>query len=86
MLLYQTFASTIHRKNIKRSYKSNKFIISAPPWNEIFELLDGSYFVLDIQDYLEFTIEKHETLTDNPPIRLYVNKVEARTTLDINAG
>ena len=35
--------------NIKKSYKNNKFKISAPTWNEEFELLDGSYSVSDIQ-------------------------------------
>ena len=29
-------------KNIKKSYKNNKFKISAPTWNEKFELFDGS--------------------------------------------
>ena len=28
-------------KNIKKSYKNNEFEISAPTWNEEFELLDG---------------------------------------------
>ena len=37
-------------KNIKTSYKNNKSQISAPTWNEEFELPDGSYFVSDIQD------------------------------------
>ena len=31
-------------KNIKNSYKNNKFKISAPTWNEEFELPSGSYF------------------------------------------
>ena len=35
-------------KNIKKSYKNNKFKISAPTWNEQFELPDGSYSVSDI--------------------------------------
>ena len=30
-------------KNIKKSNKNNKFKISAPTWNEEFELPDGSY-------------------------------------------
>ena len=29
----------------KKSYKNNKFKISAPLWNEEFELPDGSYSV-----------------------------------------
>ena len=32
-------------KNIKKSYKNNKFNISAPTWNEEFELPDGSYSI-----------------------------------------
>ena len=40
-------------KNIKSSYNKNKFKISAPTWNDKFELLDGLYSVSDIQDYFE---------------------------------
>ena len=29
-------------KNVKRSYKNNKFKISAPTWRDEFELPDGS--------------------------------------------
>ena len=39
------------RKHIKSSYNNNKFKISAPTWNEEFELPYGSYSVSDIQDY-----------------------------------
>ena len=44
-------------KNIKKSYKNNKFKISAPTWNGEFELLDGSYSVSDIQDYFEYILK-----------------------------
>ena len=37
-------------KNTKNSYNSNNFKISAPAWNDKFELPDGSYSVSDIQD------------------------------------
>ena len=36
---------------MKKSHKNNKLKISAPIWNEDFELPDGSYSVSDIQDY-----------------------------------
>ena len=36
-------------KNIKSSYKNKKFKISAPTWNDEFELPDGSYLKSDIQ-------------------------------------
>ena len=55
-------------KNIKSEYNNNKFKISAPTWNDTFDLPDGSYSISDIQDYFEFIIKKHETLTENPPI------------------
>ena len=35
-------------KNIKESYKNNKFNISAPTWNDEFELPDESYSISDI--------------------------------------
>ena len=40
--------------NIKKSCKNNKFKISAPTWNDKFELLDGTYSVSDTQDYFEY--------------------------------
>ena len=39
-------------KNIKSIYNNSKFKISAPTWNDVFDLPDGSYSVSDIQDYL----------------------------------
>ena len=44
-------------KNIESSYNSNKFKISAPTWNDKFELLDGSNSVSDIQDYFEYILK-----------------------------
>ena len=35
-------------RNIKSSYNNNKFEISAPTWNDEFELPDGSFSVSDI--------------------------------------
>ena len=41
-------------KNIKSSYNNNKFKISAPTWNDKFELPDGSYSVSDIHENFEY--------------------------------
>ena len=68
-------------KNIKSEYNNNKFKISAPTWNDTFDLPDCSYSISDIQDYFEFIIKKHETLTENPPIQNYPNKIKNRTFL-----
>ena len=58
------------QKNIKSAYSNNKFKISAPTWNDTFDLPDGSYCIADIQDYFEFVIKKHEALTENPPVQI----------------
>ena len=52
-------------------------------WNEKFELPNRSYSVSDIQDYFKYIIKKHETVTDNPPVRIYVNKIENMITFRI---
>ena len=57
-------------KNIKSSYKNNKFKISARTWKEEFELPDGSCSVSDIQDYFEYILLEHGEKTDNPSIRI----------------
>ena len=44
---------------------------------------DGSYSVSDIQDYFKYIIKKHEKVTGNPPIRIYVNQMEKRITFRI---
>ena len=73
-------------KNIKSEYNNNKFKISAPTWNDTFDLPDGSYSISDIQDYFEFIIKKHETLTENPPIQTYPNKIKNRIVFKIKSG
>ena len=70
-------------KNIKSKYKNNKFKISAPIWNDIFNLLDGSYSIVDIQDYFEFIIKKYETFTGNSQIQIYVNRFKDRIIFKI---
>ena len=73
-------------KNIKSEYNNNKFKISVPTWNDEFDLPDGSYSISDIQDYFEFIIKKHETLTENPPVQIYVNKIKNRIVFKIKTG
>ena len=63
-------------KNIKSEYNNNKFKISAPTWNDEFNLPSGSYSACDIQDYFEYIIKKHETIADNSPVQIYVNKIK----------
>ena len=73
-------------KNIKNSYNNNKFKISAPTWNDKFELPDGSYSVSDIQNYFEYILKKHGEDIDKPSVQIYVNKIENRITFKIKNG
>ena len=65
-------------KNIKSADNNHKSKISAPTWNDEFDLPDGSYSIADIHDYFEFIIRKHETLAENPPVQIYPNKIKNR--------
>ena len=40
------------------------------------ELPDASCAVSNNPHYFEYIIKKHEAVTDNPSIRIYVNKIE----------
>ena len=70
----------------KISYNNNKFKISAPTWNNEFELPDGSYSVSNIQDYFEYILEKHGEDTDEPSVEIYVNEIENRIKFKIKNG
>ena len=56
-------------KNIRKQYKNIKLIKIGLTWNDEFELPNVSYSVSDIQDYIEYIIKQHETLTNVPPIQ-----------------
>ena len=47
---------------------------------------DGSHSIADIQDYFEFIIKKYETLTENPPVQIYPNKIKNRIAFKIKTG
>ena len=70
-------------KNIRKQYKNNKLKIIASTWNDAFKLSDGSYYVLDIQDCIEFIIEKQETLTTKPSIHIYFNRIKNELVIRI---
>ena len=73
-------------KNVESTYNNNKFKISAPTWNETFDLLDGSYNVPKIQNYIEYIIKKHETIGENAPILIYANTINNRIVFKIKTG
>ena len=63
-------------KSVKSTYNNNKFKISAPTWNETFDLPDGSYNISELQDYIG----------ENAPILIYANTINNRIVFKIKNG
>ena len=73
-------------KNVKSDYNNNKFKISAPTWNDTFDVPDGSYSIAALQNYFEYIIKKHETITNVSPVLIYVNEINNRIVFKIKSG
>ena len=74
---------------MKKSYRKNKFEISATTSNEEFELPDGSFSIPDIQEYFEYILKKAWTkkqITLQPLIKIYINNIENRFMFKIKTG
>ena len=54
---------------------NNKLKILGQTWNDEFKLPGESYSISDIQDYFQYNIENLETLTNNPPLKVNINKI-----------
>ena len=70
----------------RKLYKNNTFKVSPTTWNDNIQLSNVSYYVSDIQDYFEYISKRHGEKTDNPSVRIYVNKRENRITFKIKTG
>ena len=71
-------------KNIKSEYSNKKFKISAPTWNDDFDMV---LILLQIfKVVLNLSSKKHETLTENPPVQIYPNKIKNRIVFKIKMG
>ena len=73
-------------KNIKSAYNNNNLKISAPTWDEAFDLPDGSYSFDAIQIYFEYIIKKYETVGNPSQILIYVNKIKNRIVFKMKSG
>ena len=72
-------------KNIKSEYNNNKFTTSVPTWNDIFDLPDGSIHC-KYTELFRIHRQKHETITDNPPVQIYVNNTKNRIVFKTKTG
>ena len=73
-------------KNRRQQQTNNNFKIIAPTWNDEFKLPYNSYLVSDIQNYIRYIIKKHKTLPTNPPIHIYLNRINNRLVFKIKGG
>ena len=73
-------------KNIKSDYNNNKFKISAPTRNDMFDVPDGSYSIAALQDYFEYIIKEHETIANLSPVLIYANEINNRIIFKIKSG
>ena len=74
--LYMENNKKIIQKKQNLKYQLERVIIN----------LNYLIFCTGHQDYFEHIIKNYITMTDNPPIRLYVNKIEYRITFEIKTG
>ena len=66
----------------KTSYNNNKFKISAPTWNDKFDLPDGFYIKYSRLFWVYLKKEHGENL-NKPSAKICLNKIENRTTFKI---
>ena len=57
MFLFKSYICITLEININQKYKSNKFKIIVPIWNDEFESPNGWYSVSDIQNYIAYIIK-----------------------------
>ena len=80
------FIDKLNLKNPKSDYNNNKFKISAPTWNDTFDVPDGSCSIAALQNYFEYILKKHETIADVSPVLIYVNEINNRIFFKIKSG
>ena len=56
--------------------------MAAPTWSDKFELLDGLNSIPNVQGCFDYIIKKYEILVNNPPIQMYVSRIENRNYLE----
>ena len=73
-------------RNVKSDCNNNKFNISAPTWNDTFDVPDGSYSIAALQNYFEYITKKHETIAEVSPVLIYVNEINDGIVFKIKSG
>ena len=89
MLLFRnckTWKSFKPWTNVRQQYKKKKLKMTVPMWNDKFELPERSYSVSNFSRLHLVHQKKHETLPSNPPIHIYINRINNRLVFKIKDG
>ena len=73
-------------KKLRQPGKNNKLKLTAPTQNDEFKLPDSSQLASDIENYIEYIIKEHETLSTKPPTHIYINKINNRLVFNTKDG
>ena len=76
----------LHTENIKSAYNNNKFKMFTQTWTDKFDLPDGLYSISEIQISFKYIIKKHETITKNLLLQIYVNRIKNTIVFKIKTG
>ena len=79
ILLYQILVFTMHEKILKFPIRIINLV-----WR--IWITWWIIFCIKYSRLFKIYLKKHETVTDNPSIRTYINKIENRITFKIKAG
>ena len=55
-------------------------------WSDTFDVPDGSYSIIALQNYFEYIIKKHGTIADVSAVLIYVNEINNRIVFKIKSG
>ena len=87
-ILLQNLSIYCTWKNIKQQNKNNKLKLIVTIWNDKVELLDGCYCfqcrIFKIISNMRW--KKHGELTSNPPIHIYINRINNRLVFKTEDG
>lgn len=86
VLHYQKLVSTTTERLWASTKKNETFKTSGATWGNEFELNERSYSISEFQKYFECIIKNHETLTDEPLVQIYVNRIQNRDTFKNKLG
>ena len=77
------FNKHVARQKLSIYYIYNNLLHNSSNMDSEFELPNGFYCVSNIHNYMEYIINKHETLTTIPHTHVYISRINNRLVFKI---